>query len=536
MPAYGAQDKSGAFTRSFEVFASMVAELEDADSQVWTHARLEDHLTERSRELMRQLYQDRLDLHTLREQRRTDIVGADQVARTRVEHGHQRGLSTVFGKVTVTRIAYRAPKAVNLYPTDDILNLPEGKHSDGLAKLAVIESVRGSFDTTIQAITRATGVVLGKPQLLALVRQAATDVGDFYTSRRPDPSPDTDVLVMTNDGKGIRMRPDGLREITRKAAATTTNKLTTRLSPGEKSGRKRMAELGAVYDITPAPRTAADVIAHRPPRLAHHHQIAPEGEDPAHAVSGSPRRSPTTSPPWSRPPSPKRPAVTPTTAAPGSRWSTATTNKSRPSPPKPLSRGNVVTILIDFIHVLEYVWTAAWSFFDKGDPDVETWVADQATKILNGRSGDVAVGNPATRHPLRVLRHGTQRRRRRRNLPDQQEALPRLCHRSGSRLADRHRHHRRRLPTPRQRPLRHHRRPMGPRRSPTILTLRALTINGDLADYWTYHLLKEHHRRHETRYAHQQNDYCHTVWARGTPCDSLVALLGPIAQAVRALR
>ncbi|MGH3624837.1 MAG: ISKra4 family transposase, partial [Sciscionella sp.] len=45
-------------------------------------------------------------------------------------------------------------------------------------------------------------------------------------------------------------------------------------------------------------------------------------------------------------------------------------------------RGKDVTLVIDFIHVLEYLWPAAWSFFDKGDPDVEAWVADQATKIL----------------------------------------------------------------------------------------------------------------------------------------------------------
>ena len=30
------------------------------------------------------------------------------------------------------------------------------------------------------------------------------------------------------------------------------------------------------------------------------------------------------------------------------------------------SRGITVTIIIDFIHVLEYLWQAAWSFFDKG--------------------------------------------------------------------------------------------------------------------------------------------------------------------------
>jgi hypothetical protein len=30
-------------------------------------------------------------------------------------------------------------------------------------------------------------------------------------------------------------------------------------------------------------------------------------------------------------------------------------------------RGGTVTIVIDFIHVLEHTWKAAWSFFDKGE-------------------------------------------------------------------------------------------------------------------------------------------------------------------------
>ena len=47
---------------------------------------------------------------------------------------------------------------------------------------------------------------------------------------------------------------------------------------------------------------------------------------------------------------------------------------------------------VDFIHVAEYVWGAAWSFFDKGDADAETWVAGQLTKILHGKAGDVAAG------------------------------------------------------------------------------------------------------------------------------------------------
>ena len=63
---------------------------------------------------------------------------------------------------------------------------------------------------------------------------------------------------MTYDAKGVVMRLDGLREATAKAAAS--QKLSTRLSKGEKRNRKRMAEVAAVYDLTPAPRTVADIL------------------------------------------------------------------------------------------------------------------------------------------------------------------------------------------------------------------------------------------------------------------------------------
>ena len=47
------------------------------------------------------------------------------------------------------------------------------------------------------------------------------------------------------------MLPEALRPVTAKAAAAAQGKLATRLSPGEKNGRKRMAELACVYDAAP---------------------------------------------------------------------------------------------------------------------------------------------------------------------------------------------------------------------------------------------------------------------------------------------
>ncbi len=67
-------------------------------------------------------------------------------ARGRVEAGHTRAFETVFGTVSVERLAYRAPGLGNLHPADAILNLPVERHSHGLRKLAALESPRGSFD------------------------------------------------------------------------------------------------------------------------------------------------------------------------------------------------------------------------------------------------------------------------------------------------------------------------------------------------------------------------------------------------------
>jgi hypothetical protein len=48
----------------------------------------------------------------------------------------------VLGTVTVRRCAIRTPGRHNRYPADEQLALPKGRHSHGLAKLAVVEAVR----------------------------------------------------------------------------------------------------------------------------------------------------------------------------------------------------------------------------------------------------------------------------------------------------------------------------------------------------------------------------------------------------------
>jgi hypothetical protein len=308
------------------------------------------------------------------------------VTRGRAEAGHERALVTVVGGVTVSRIAYRAPGAPNLHPADAALNLPEERHSHGLRKLAAVEAARGSFETAGEAITRATGVRVGKRQAGQLAVRAATDIDAYFGQRRPLPRDDGALLVLSFDGKGIVMRPEALRQATAKAAATARGKLATRLSPGEKNGRKRMAEIAVVYDAKPAPRSPADVI--RPPggqdaprepgpRAEGKWLTASVTDDIAAVVAAgfdeAQRRDPSGERTW-------------TVLVDGNRA------QIEAATAEAASRGVTVSVVIDFIHVLEYLWKAAWSFFEHADPAAEEWVSAQAAKILQGRAAQVAAG------------------------------------------------------------------------------------------------------------------------------------------------
>ena len=387
-----------AFAESGKCFGELEDWLASEEAAGLQHGELEEQLDVRGRELLRRLFQDRLDLTAAREERRPDVAGEDGVRRTRAERGRTRPLMTRFGQVSVSRIAYRSPGRANVHLLDRELNLPEEKHSHGLRKLAAVEAARGSIEAAGDAVARATGVRIGKRQLEELARRCAAHVEAFYLFRVISPAPEAWPLVLTFDGKGIVMLPDALRPATAKAAAAAQGKLATRLSPGEKNGRKRMAELACVYDAAPVPRTPEDIIS--TPAQKRRKKKARAGKP---KQKGKPREPQARGKWLTASVTDDIPAVIAAAFDEAERrdpqhkreWAvlvdgnntqieTVTAEAAR--------RGITVTVVIDFIHVLEYLWKAAWSFFDKGEPAAEEWVADQARKILRGKSAQVAAG------------------------------------------------------------------------------------------------------------------------------------------------
>lgn len=495
MPEYAQDTDTEAFAQARDCYGQVERWLGGAGAAALTHAGLEDELGTRGRELLRLLFQGALDLRALREERRDDVT-ADDVPRTRVERGHARPLVTVFGDTRVTRMAYRAPGQRNAYLADAKLSLPQEKHSHGVRRLAAAEAARGSYEEAAAAITGVTGIRIGKRQAEQLAVRAAADVAAFYDQRRPAPAPREQLVVLTSDGKGVVMRPDGLRPATAKAAARSGQKLAARLSPGEKNGRKRMAELACVYDCVPVRREPGDIITPpgqaRPARPAGRPEAAGKWLTAsltsdiaaviATAFDEAERRDPQHARTW-------------IALLDGNNTQIEAVQAGA------ARRGITITIVVDFIHVLEYVWKAAWSFFEPGDPDAEHWVADQARKILDGKAAQVAAGIRR-----RATTYGFQGKERdgadacaayltaKKPYLDYATALA-----SGWPIATgviegacRHLVKDRMDITGAR---------WGLTGAEAILKLRAVRTNRDFDDYWAYHLRKEHERIHASRYA-----------------------------------
>jgi len=363
-----------------------------ADTLNLSHDEVERLVETEGRDVLRLVFQGHLDLRTAEENGREAPRGADEEERP---HRRQlrRPLRSVFGDNHVVRLNFTSKEASGgLRPLDAELNLPHELYSLGLRRSASILAMDLSYDSAIDKLSALTGGKVPKRQLEELVVRAAEDFDAFYDvvqreriQHPPVKGHDTPLLVLSTDGKGIVMRPESLREATRKKAERDKHKLETRLSAGEKRNRKRMAEVASVYDIERQPRSPGDILPRRKdeadktprPRAQNKRVWASVDKSLKSVVQQCFDEA------LSRDPDRQR------------NWVYLVDgNKEQIRVANSTARNNGVSlvIIIDFIHVLEYLWKAAWTFFDKGDPKVEAWVLDRARAVLEGKASSVAAG------------------------------------------------------------------------------------------------------------------------------------------------
>ena len=494
MAAYSAVPLDDPFAISQAMFTALTAELAGPAAAGLTAAELEDFVDQQGRNVLHQLLQDHYDLRAVREEQqarkhRAPVTGADGITRTRLETGHSRLLATLFGTVTVTRCAWRKPGTANYCPADAALSLPAGRHSHSLARLAAIEAPRGSFDDAHDAVTRRCGPVIGKRQLEESVVHSAADIPAFYAARIPEPCTPETLLILSADCKGIVMRPGALRAATAKAAARL-GKMRTRLASGEKPNRKRMAALVTVYDAEPARRRPHDVIA--PPGGRHgDRELRPGPKARGKWLAGSVRRDPAEviaamfDEAEARDPGHQRTWVVLVDGA-EHQLDLIRAEAAR--------RAVTIHIVIDLIHLMEYIWGAAWSLHEAGDPAAEDWVAVKALAVLASGSERAAqeitaeadaAGLAGSRRngAAACVRYLAGKREYLRydqalqaGWPIATGVIEGACrHIIGDRLS------------------------IGGARwgldgAEAVLTLRAVISNGDFEDYWRFHLAREHQR------------------------------------------
>jgi len=350
----------------------------------------EEAIGREGRELQRRLLQASFDVDAAREERAAGVTSAAGIRHGIVEAGHGRGVTSVFGPVRVARMAYRNRREPNLYPADARWILPSDPYSLGMRALAAFHLAAGGFGQAQEVIEARTGVTVGRAQLTGLAEDLAAWTDDFYAGRSRDAEeeeqPDTDVIMMQGDGKGIAMRPE--------------HRKTAGKDDGIRPGIKKMAEIVAVADFTPAVREPEDIAAPPARRQAH---PGPKARDKwvsasvtesiedmiAAAYDEADRRDP---------------------ERVRQRVFLADGNKQQITAieAQAAERGLKVPVFIDYIHVSGYIGKAA-AALHPGDPAAAgQWADGQLLRVLHGRAKAVAAtlasvaaktrANPRTRH------------------------------------------------------------------------------------------------------------------------------------------
>jgi len=265
------------------------------------------------------------------------------------------------------------------------------------------------------------------------------------------------------------------------------------MEPDQHGNRKRMAQVTGVFEITPVRRSPEDILPNGDPReqrvpapVAQNKWVSAGVTDNpdvmiARAFDEAQRRDPQHETDW-------------VVLVDGN-------NAQIKSIQDEADRRDVaITIIVDIIHVLQYIWKAAGALHKKGDPVAELWVRDHALNLLHSRTTQVidSIREQAEKAELSTsarsqvntcLTYLTNKT----PFLDYATALENGWQIATGVIEGACRHIvKDRMDITGAR--------WGLDTAEAVLKLRAVRTNGDYDDYWAYHLAKQQARIHGTRY------------------------------------
>ena len=481
------------FQQAHEQYQKLIETLTEEQTQEWEHGEIESYINNSGTELLRRLLQGHLDLRYAQEESQSEVMGTDGEKRPHRRKKTQRKLETIFGEVVVTRVGYstQKPEVSALYPADGQLNLPPDKYSDGLRRRIAEEASKISFDETSSTIANTTGGAVGKRQCEEVTVKVASDFEEFYAQKsRNQLTSKDELLVLTSDGKGIVMHSEDLREATAQAASKSSSARKTRLSPGQKRQRKRMATVASVYSVPRYPRRPEDIIGDQRdprsrPKIYDKRVWASVRQDAQTVIASAFAEA------LGRDPQKQQDWVVLVDGEPHQLKTIKAMAKKQKLEP---------TIILDFIHVLEYLWKAAYCFCSSGSEAAETWVQERALRILHGLASNVAAGirrsatlqklslkarenaDKAADYLLKYREHLRYDEYLEKGYPIASGVIEGACrHLVNDRMDI-----------------------TGARwrldRAEAVLRIRALRTSGDFDEYWQFHKLQEFQRNHVNKF------------------------------------
>ena len=290
----------------------------------------------------------------------------------------RRTLKTVFGEIDIDRMAYRCQGKPSIHPLDESLQLPERSFSYELQKRLINAAIQGPFREATARILESSGLTIHNHSLEPLLIEAAVDFDGFYGQRTADPvSEAASLLVIAVDCKGIPMvRPEPIRPPLGSARPLKlkTNK--------HRAGKKKMATVAAVFAKAPFVRTPQMII---------------DNLFSANSTSKQPSSKPEHKRVWASLTKGKTVVIEEVRQEvlrrdlDGRKTLVALIDGERALQKRTL-KAMKPTLILDLIHVLDRVWTAAHVFQPEGSAEAEVYAKLMACRILEGAVSQVVKG------------------------------------------------------------------------------------------------------------------------------------------------
>lgn len=325
------------------------------------------------------------------------IMKGEQAVRYRNKGLFSRTYFSIFGQIRFKRKkVYIEEERKILYPADKALGMPKEEYSYNLQDWIGYSTTDTDFRSSVELINRILGHNILEMQAERISNKLSEEVEVFYEEEAILPQEEGSFFAAGFDDKGVPILPAEVnREIDSGGA---------RLGKGQKKGVKKSSTVSVTYSFDPNIRTAEEVIASlfkekkdveiknneylEPKQQAKNKHIRAFLSDKKKAMEYGFENI------QKRSADEKKNIVI---LIDGDRGLEKAIDRAVES--KDIN-DRIIFKVLDFIHVVEYIWKAANIYFGEKSPQRLDWVKEQCLLLLQGKI------NTVLKNLQKLIQHG----------------------------------------------------------------------------------------------------------------------------------